>query len=115
MATEPDGYSAEDREAIRLAKARLVRICRCDGAAAERALQQGAAEQHSALVSVAMRVLSASPEDLAAGRVVPASRADPSRRPPRAKGQKSSYRPPHGPQRPAAHKRPRRGPRKGRR
>lgn len=66
--------AAEDAEVIRLAKARLIRICRLNGAAAEQALARGAAEQKAALVSVAMRVLAAIPADLAAGKVVPVGR-----------------------------------------
>jgi hypothetical protein len=115
MATEPDGYSADDREVIRLAKARLVRVCRFDGATAERALQRAAADQRSALVSVAMRVLSASPEDLAAGLVLAGERAVETRRPARSGGKKPPYRPPHGQQRQPTNRPPRRGPRKGRR
>jgi len=76
MANEATGEnSAEDREAIRLAKARLVRVCRLTGLAAEQALARAATEQRAALVAVAMRVLAASPEDLAAGRVVEVGRA----------------------------------------
>jgi len=67
--------SAEDREAIHLAKARLVRVCRLDGLAAEQALTRAATEQRAALVAVAMRVLAASPQDLVAGRVVEVVRA----------------------------------------
>ena len=62
--------SAEDREVIRLAKARLGRLCRMPGPKAEQALNQAAVEQKAALVAVALRVLAASPEDLIAGRVV---------------------------------------------
>jgi hypothetical protein len=45
---------ADDREAIRLAKARLVRVCRLSGLAAEQALTRAAAEQRVALVAVAI-------------------------------------------------------------
>ena len=69
--------SAEDREAIRLAKARLVSVCRLTGLAAEQTLARAATEQRTALVAVAMRVLAASPEDLAAGRVVEGGDAGP--------------------------------------
>lgn len=76
MATEAAGdNSAEDREAIRLARARLIRVCRMNGAAADEALARAASQQRSALVAVAMRVLAASPEDLAAGRVLPVVQA----------------------------------------
>jgi len=68
------GNSAEDQEAIRLAKARLVRICRMNGQAAEQALERAAAEQRTVLVAVAMRILAASPQDLAAGRVLQTGR-----------------------------------------
>ena len=37
--------SAEDREAIRLAKARLVSVCRLTGLAAEQTLARAATEQ----------------------------------------------------------------------
>jgi hypothetical protein len=75
MTTGPAGnYSAEDAEVIRLAKTRLVKVCRLNAAGAEQALARGAAEQKVALVSVAMRVLAAIPADLAAGRVVPLGR-----------------------------------------
>jgi len=75
MTNEASGKnSAEDREAIRLAKARLARVCRLTGLAAEQTLTRAAAEQRAALVAVAMRVLAASPEDLAAGRVVEVGR-----------------------------------------
>jgi hypothetical protein len=75
MVNEASGdNSAEDREAIRLAKARLVRVCRLTGLAAEQALTRAAAEQRAALVAVAMRVLAASPQDLAAGRVLEVGR-----------------------------------------
>jgi len=76
MANEATGEnSAEDREAIRLAKARLARVCRLTGLAAEQTLARAATEQRAALVAVAMRVLAASPQDLAAGRVVEVGRA----------------------------------------
>src|SRR5262249_39530780 len=101
MATEADKNSADDREVIRLAKSRLMRVCRWDGALAERSLMQAAKEQRAALVSVAMRVLAASSQDLAAGRVL---RAD---RPPGQSHQASRpkrQKPPHN----RAHGRPRR-------
>jgi hypothetical protein len=90
MANEPAGDNSEDREAIRLARARLIRVCRLAGAAADEALTRAANQQRVALVAVAMRVLSASPEDLAAGRVLPlpASRAREPWRPTRPKGQR---------------------------
>jgi len=76
MVNEATGEkSADDQEAIRLAKARLVRVCRLTGLAAEQALTRAATEQRAALVAVAMRVLAASPQDLAAGRVVEVGRA----------------------------------------
>jgi hypothetical protein len=76
MANEATGEkSAEDREAIRLAKARLARVCRLTGLAAEQTLTLAAADQRAALVAVAMLVLAASPQDLAAGRVVEVGRA----------------------------------------
>jgi hypothetical protein len=115
MANEPDGYSAEDRETIHLAKAKLVRVCRCNRDSAERVLQRAAADQRVALISVAMRVLSASPEDLAAGRVVPNERAGEFRQAARPRGKKPPYRPPQANSNRPNHKRPRRGPRKGRR
>jgi len=71
----PGENSAEDQEAIRLAKARLVRVCRLTGLAAEQALTRAVVEQRVALVAVAMRVLAASPQDLADGRVVEVGRA----------------------------------------
>jgi hypothetical protein len=71
MAEGDAGRSADDLEAIRLAKARLMRIFRFDDGSAHRAMLQAAKEQRAALVAVALRVLAASPEDLAAGRVVP--------------------------------------------
>jgi hypothetical protein len=76
----PGDNRAEDLEAIRLAKARLVRICRMNGQAAEQALARAATDQRSALVAVAMRVLAASPEDLAAGRVLEVGRPMPQQR-----------------------------------
>jgi len=76
MVNEATGEnSADDREAIRLAKARLVRVCRLTGLVAEQTLTRAAAEKRAALVAVAMRVLAASPQDLAAGRVVEVGRA----------------------------------------
>jgi hypothetical protein len=60
MMKEPPGEnSAEDREAIRLAKARLDRVCRLTGLAAEQTLARAATEQRAAMVAVAMRVLAA--------------------------------------------------------
>jgi hypothetical protein len=66
--------SAEDQEAIRLAKARLVRVCRMDAPTAERALACAAAEQRAPVVAVAMRILAASAQDLAAGDVLETGR-----------------------------------------
>jgi hypothetical protein len=106
MANEAAGDSADDREAIRLAKARLVRVCRLPGAAAEEAMTRAATQQRAALVAVAMRILAASPEDLAAGRVLPlpATRA------------REPWRPGGGPKRPnPANKPPYGKRRKGRR
>jgi hypothetical protein len=74
MSDTPVENSAEDREAIRLAKARLARVCRLTGLAAEQTLTRAAADQRAALVAVAMRVLAASPQDLVAGRVVEVGR-----------------------------------------
>ncbi|MBY0527855.1 MAG: hypothetical protein K2R98_30945 [Gemmataceae bacterium] len=74
------GESPDDREVIRLAKARLTRVCRLDAASAEQALRRAAVGQKAALVSIAMRVLSASPEDLAAGKVLADVRAPEPRR-----------------------------------
>lgn len=76
MVGEPSSeHAAEDAEVIRLAKARLVRVCRLGGPAAEQALARAAREQHTALMAVALRVLAAIPADLAAGRVVPVGQA----------------------------------------
>jgi hypothetical protein len=98
------GQSAEDREVIRLAKARLIRICRLDGATAERSLARAAQEQRVALVSVAMRVLSASPEDLAAGRILQAGEG---RRPAGPQQRRPPHKGPPGKQRAQGqHKRP---------
>jgi hypothetical protein len=98
MATEAAGESSEDREAIRLAKARLIRVCRLTGAAAEEALARAATQQRAALVAVAMRVLAASPEDLAAGRVLPLpiTRAREPWRPMRPKRPRPENKPPYG-------------------
>ena len=82
MVMEPEHENAaEDQEVIRLARARLIRVCRLAGPAAEQALAQAAAEQRAALVAVALRVLAATPEDLAAGRVVRVGRSTDARRP----------------------------------
>jgi hypothetical protein len=94
MATGHAGEnSAEDAEVIRLAKARLIRVCRLAGAAAEQALKQAATEQRAALVSVAMRVLSATPRDLAAGRVVRVGRPAEPRRPTGPRRHKAQQKP----------------------
>jgi|SRR6516164_2588395 hypothetical protein len=89
--------SAEDREVIRLAKARLARICRLAGPKADQALAQAVAEQKTALVAVAMRVLAASPEDLAAGRVLRVGRVNEPPRPGPRRFNRSN-RPPQGKQ-----------------
>jgi hypothetical protein len=66
--------AAENAEVIRLAKARLGRICRLAGPVAEQVMARAAHEQQTALIAVALRVLAAIPADLAAGRVVPLGR-----------------------------------------
>jgi hypothetical protein len=105
MTTEAaGGNSAEDREVIRLAKARLVRVCRLDASTAEQALSRAAAEQRAALVAVAMRVLAASPQDLAAGRVLWTGRHGEVMR-------AGQHREPRRPNRPMRQKQPRRPPR----
>lgn len=73
--------SPDDREAIRLATRRLTRAFRLEESAALQALQRAATEKKIALVAVALRVLSASPEDLAAGRVLAGLSAPPPGRP----------------------------------
>jgi len=104
MANEAAGDNSEDREAIRLARARLIRVCRLAGAAADEVLTRAANQQRVALVAVAMRVLSASPEDLAAGRVLPLPpRAREPWRPMRPKGQRQQ-RPANKPPRDRRHK-----------
>jgi len=90
------GKSPEDLEAIRLAKTRLMRVCRLDGPAAEQALARAAQEQQAALVAVAMRVLAASLQDLAAGRVVAAGQPGQTQRPPANKPRKPMHQRAHG-------------------
>lgn len=93
MASNPANEdAAENAEVIRLAKARLARVCRLAGPVAEQVMASAAREQQTALIAVALRVLAAIPADLAAGRVVPIGRTGqprqargPQRQQPRAK------------------------------
>jgi len=54
------GNAVEDREAICLARARLARVCRLTGLAAEQTLIRAVTGQRAALVAVTMRVRAAS-------------------------------------------------------
>lgn len=98
--------STEDAEVIGLAKRRLMRVFRLDEPTAHRALQKAAMDQREPLIALALRVLAASPEDLAAGRVIadlraavpqrPGRRSPPSQRP---LSKQPSHKPPRRPRR----------------
>jgi hypothetical protein len=85
-----------DVEVLGLAKRRLMRVFRLDEPAAQQALQKAATVQKTPVVAVALRVLAASAEDLAGGRILAGLRVTttqhpgrrlPRRQPPKQPGQ----------------------------
>ena len=116
MATEPDGYSAEDREVIRLARR------------GSSAFAAAMANRRSGPSSVRRPIKSRpwcrwpcacsrpAPKTWPPAESLPNERPFDSRQAARPRGQKPGYRPPQGKQqRPPDNRRPKRGPRKGRR